>query len=470
MTAALAGVSGSTTLTVTPATLVAIAVTPASRNLPAGLTNQFTATGTYTDNSTQNLTTAVAWNSADTTIAAISNASGSNGLATAAGQGTVTITAALGSVSGSAMLTVTAATLVSIAVAPAAPSILNGTTQQFTATGTYTNNSTQNLTSVVAWSSSDMTIATVSNIVGSNGLATSVANGTTTISATSGTASGSTLLTVTQPHLYVADAVNLYVCSISATDGSISNCATTGSGFNQPSGIVFNGSHAYIANYNFPGGQSVSVCDVAGDATLTSCAIAVGNVSHPTSLAINSSTLYAVDGSGPGITYCTIVVDGGLSNCGMTATSIRSPGIAVASGNMYLSNSNGDVDLCAINGDGSLGACTATGPGFIDPYGLALAGTLAYVADMGSGSVNVCVVDADGGFGACAASVLAGGGPAGPTDVLISGSFAYVSDWIAGAIYVCNVSPSNGSLSGCAVSPGEPFFIPAGWTIQMAVH
>ena len=41
----------------------------------------------------------------------------------------------------------TAATLLSIAVTPANPSIATGTTQQFTATGTFSDNSTQNLTS-----------------------------------------------------------------------------------------------------------------------------------------------------------------------------------------------------------------------------------------------------------------------------------------------------------------------------------
>ena len=37
-----------------------IAVTPASPSIAKGLTQQFTATGTYTDNSTANLTTSVA--------------------------------------------------------------------------------------------------------------------------------------------------------------------------------------------------------------------------------------------------------------------------------------------------------------------------------------------------------------------------------------------------------------------------
>ncbi len=43
----------------TPAALVSIAVTPASPSIAKGLTEQFTATGTYTDNSTQNLTSQV---------------------------------------------------------------------------------------------------------------------------------------------------------------------------------------------------------------------------------------------------------------------------------------------------------------------------------------------------------------------------------------------------------------------------
>ena len=57
----------------------------------------------------------------------------------------------------------TDATLVSIEVLPAAPSIASGSTQQFTATGLYTDNSTQDLTAQVTWDSSDGAVATVSN-------------------------------------------------------------------------------------------------------------------------------------------------------------------------------------------------------------------------------------------------------------------------------------------------------------------
>jgi hypothetical protein len=84
-------------------------------------------------------------------------------------------------------------TLKSIAVTPATPSATAGTTVQFTATGTYSDNSTRNITSSVTWASATPAAATIN----SSGLATAVAVGSSTISATSGTVVGSTTLTVT---------------------------------------------------------------------------------------------------------------------------------------------------------------------------------------------------------------------------------------------------------------------------------
>src|SRR5207245_6393546 len=101
------------------------------------MTRQFTATGTFSDSTTQDLTTQVTWSSSSTAVATISNAGGSQGLATSVAAGTTTITATLGGVSVSTTLTVTAATLSTITVTPTAPSIEHGTTRPCTATGTY---------------------------------------------------------------------------------------------------------------------------------------------------------------------------------------------------------------------------------------------------------------------------------------------------------------------------------------------
>jgi Domain of unknown function (DUF4082)/Bacterial Ig-like domain/Bacterial Ig-like domain (group 2)/Putative Ig domain len=94
---------------------------------------------------------------------------------------------------------VSGATLTSIAVTPANPTIQIGATQQFTATGTYSDNSTQNITGQVAWTSSKTSVATVN----SAGLATAVSAGNAAISATQGAISGSATLTVAPPALII---------------------------------------------------------------------------------------------------------------------------------------------------------------------------------------------------------------------------------------------------------------------------
>jgi plastocyanin len=191
ISATLGSISGSTNLTVTAPVVQSIAVTPANPSVPNGLTKQFTATGTLSDNSTQDLTTQVTWASATPTVATIST----GGLASTLQVGTSSISATLGTVSGSTTLTATAPVIQSIAVTPANPSVPNGLTQQFTATGTYTDNSTKDVTNQVTWASATLGVATIST----SGLASTVATGTSSISATLGTVSGSAVLTVAAP-------------------------------------------------------------------------------------------------------------------------------------------------------------------------------------------------------------------------------------------------------------------------------
>ena len=197
------GGSGSST-----ATLSSITITLANPSIVSGATEQLTATGKYSDNTTQDITTSVTWNSSNTAVATIDTA----GLAIAVSAGTTTIKASSGNISGSATLTVTAATLSYITVTPASPNIALGATEQFTATGTYSDNTTKNITTSVAWSSSSA-VATISNTAGSNGLVTSFAAGTTTIKATLSGFSDSTLLTVTPMNNVLTVNVNGSPCS-----------------------------------------------------------------------------------------------------------------------------------------------------------------------------------------------------------------------------------------------------------------
>ena len=189
----------------TDATLVSIEVSTATPSVANGLTQQFTATGHFTDNTTQDLTTQVTWASLDGAVATVSNAAGSNGLATTASAGSTTVSATSGAVSGETTLAVTDATLVSIEVVPATSNDANGLPQQFTATGLFTDNSTDDITTQVTWASSDGAVANVSNAAGSNGFATTTSAGSTTVSATSGGVSGGTVFTVTDATLVSID-------------------------------------------------------------------------------------------------------------------------------------------------------------------------------------------------------------------------------------------------------------------------
>jgi len=92
---------------------------------------------------------------------------------------------------------ISAQTLVSLTVSPGTPSVAAGVTQPFDAVGTYDDNSTQDLTTVVTWTSSDPTIADI-DITGN---ATAVDNGQATIQAIFGGVSGSATLTVTPGQL-----------------------------------------------------------------------------------------------------------------------------------------------------------------------------------------------------------------------------------------------------------------------------
>jgi uncharacterized protein YjdB len=171
--------------------LTSIAVAPATSTVPLGLTEQFAATGTYNNGTSQDVTGTAAWSSASPSIATI----GATGLAKALAQGTAGITASVGSVIGSGTLTVGPPVLVSMSMSPASATLKKGTTLQLASTGTYSDHSTANLTAASQWSSLSPGVATVN----AAGLVSAVAPGTATIRASSANLSATSTITVPQP-------------------------------------------------------------------------------------------------------------------------------------------------------------------------------------------------------------------------------------------------------------------------------
>ncbi|HZX41140.1 MAG TPA: Ig-like domain-containing protein [Myxococcaceae bacterium] len=293
ISAALSGKTGGTMLTVTAATLQSISVTPATPSRPVPLTLAFSATGSFTDGTTQDLTTQVTWSSSKTAVATISNAAGSIGVATPVAPGNTTIGATLGARSGSTVFTVTSATLSSIAVTPANPSIAKGTTQQFTATGNYSDGSTFDLTQTATWASSKTAVATISNAAGSKGKASAAGVGTTTISADFGGKTGSTDLTVT-PATLVSLAVTPAAPSIPRGltqqfigTGTFSDGSTQVLTFT----VTWSSSDPVVASIANAGSPGLATGLSVGTTTIRA---AVGTISGSTTLRVTDAILLSI--------------------------------------------------------------------------------------------------------------------------------------------------------------------------------
>ena len=172
--------------------LNSVVISPSSATIPLGLTRQFTATGHFKNGTISNLTTAVAWSSNNPGVFTFNNGSGSSGVASSVSQGSGTVTASIGSIVGSASLTIAPPAVVSLSLSPLSPSIDLGTRQQFSVTGYYTDHSSQTLTAGVTWQSSAPAIASVDQY----GVAVAQSFGSTMITGQFGSFSASTVLRV----------------------------------------------------------------------------------------------------------------------------------------------------------------------------------------------------------------------------------------------------------------------------------
>jgi len=88
------------------AALTSITVNPSNAGILKGSSQQFTATGTYTDGSVRDVTTSVMWSTSDANLAVISNSAGTNGQVTVLNDGAVTIKASIGNLSDSTTSTI----------------------------------------------------------------------------------------------------------------------------------------------------------------------------------------------------------------------------------------------------------------------------------------------------------------------------------------------------------------------------
>jgi hypothetical protein len=229
------------------------------------------------------------------------------------------------------------ATLLSIAVTPQAP-LVNSVppTEQFTATGTYSDAATANLTSQVTWSSSNSTVA---SITPSAGLATCITSGEVSITASltlnNGTVvSGTTALNCDPP--VVSIAVSPITASIAANaqqqfSAIVSNSANTAVTWSvvEPTGGSITQGGLYTAPNG--GGTFHVLATLNADSSIT--AEATVNVSAPPPISISLTPLVSSIAAGAQQQFSATVSNS--TNTAVTWSVVEPTGGSITTGGLY---------------------------------------------------------------------------------------------------------------------------------------
>ena len=165
------GTAQAPTVTIGSASLQAINLSADQNALPVGLSEQFQATGAYSDGTAVPLGAGLIWSSSDTSVLTVD----SKGLATALapGSASVTVQDPVSRAQGTLAVTVTTAVLESLSLSTPSASLPVGLGLQLSATGHFSDGTALILTAGVSWQSGNADIAAVD----ANGLVTAVAAG-----------------------------------------------------------------------------------------------------------------------------------------------------------------------------------------------------------------------------------------------------------------------------------------------------
>ena len=253
--------SNQLTLNITDADLVSITLNTTAINIPLGFTAQLTATGTFSDHTTHDITTQVAWISTDPSVANVD----SNGLVSADSEGSANISAELfGGISSTPTpINVADAKLVSIQLTSAYSTIAKGTATQLTATGTFDNGNTFDITQDVALVSSNPASVSISN----SGLATGDSVGSSEITADifGGIQSASITVNVTDATL---EKIIINVPDASLAKGTQTQATATG--------IFSDTSHQILTNDVYWDSSDSAVANISGNGTITTTNSSIG--------------------------------------------------------------------------------------------------------------------------------------------------------------------------------------------------
>jgi hypothetical protein len=441
-----------------PVLLSAINVTPISASISIGSTQQYSAEGIYSDGSMTNLTTTALWTSSNTSKATITN----TGLATGVAVGTTNITATATGITSNAALLAVANPVVSLAITPTPGYSPVGANYPFTATATFADTTTQNVTTMAIWNSSNPSVATIGT---TTGVAVGITLGTTTITASFSGQNATAPLNISTFAYFTTGSTSIFFCPISNSDSSIisAGCAFTGNlGGNDTWGIAMNstGTALYVGD---PGAGKIWYCTVnTPNATLNSCVATTHTGINPAGahvLALNpASTFMYVPQQSSTILICG-VSGSSLTSCAATGSGFNGAyAVAINPANTfaYIANAfsaGNSVSVCAVNpATGVLSGCSVTATGFNSPVSLTVnpSNTFVYVADSGNSQIAACPINAGGSLGSCFQALSTGS--TNSVELNSAGTIAYVTFGNT-SISTCTVNV-NGTFSNCITTTG----------------
>jgi uncharacterized protein YjdB len=181
------GQSGGNAIVAVLGRLTALQVEPVDRRIEVGDSRNFRAIGTFSSGATRDVTPFVAWTSDNPNIARVSDDPSTRGRVTAVAPGVaiISVRSATGVDStdsnGDARVRVPAE-LVSLRILPATNDVPVGIRLSLDAEGTFNDATLDDVSNDVVWTSSNPAVAVVSNIEGSFGEVTALADGVTVIS------------------------------------------------------------------------------------------------------------------------------------------------------------------------------------------------------------------------------------------------------------------------------------------------
>ena len=223
-----------------------------------------------------------------------------------------------------------------------------------------------------------------------------------------------------------------------------SGTVALGYSYNDDAGTAKTGT-ANIAYASIPGfvyitdrTSSVVRCAVSGvDGSLSACANAATGLSAPTGIAFSGNFAYVTPGIvSTDVDVCPVNVDGTLGAC-TSAHSFGAPtALSVSGGYLYVTDASGpNAYSCTINGTaGTLSACTANFVGTVNTMdGIAVTASTAYIVDINGGNLTTCTVSSiDGTLSACTQATLNGTAPGGgntnaaPRSASVNGGNLYI--------------------------------------------